>query len=146
MVIVIFVVAYLVLTSHFISTRKVKIIKKVKLADEIYLDRTEDLKFSDLFLNTYKFDAMLIKKYGKAVTAGLYSLSGFVLFVILICIFYYFLPMHFFCFYLFIFITFIVLSLYSYKKNKKRLDKAVQLASDWNYDDFMTNSGKEGNR
>lgn len=136
MVLVLFIIAYFGLISRSISSREVKEIKKVKLADELYLDRTENLNLSDFFLNRYKFIAMMIKKYGKEMTAGFYSLLGLILFIISISIFYYFLPIGFFCFYLFIFIVFIAFSIYGYKKNKENIGKAIQLASEWNYDDL----------
>ena len=34
-----------------------------------------------------------------------------------------------------------ILLLYGYKKNKEMMDKAIQLASDWNYDDLMNKNG-----
>ena len=136
MVIVIFVVAYLVLTSHFISTRKVKIIKKVKLADEIYLDCSGSLNLSDLFLNRYKFTAKMLKKYGKEKTAGFYFLFGLILFMLSLFMMHYFVSIDMLCLYIFIIILFLILSLYGHKKQKERLGKAIQLASEWHQDDM----------
>ncbi len=131
MIFVLFLVGFFGLASRYISSREVREIKKVKLADEIYLARTDELKISDLFLNTYRFNAVMIKKYGKGNTAGFYSVLGLILFIIYIYLLHSFFTIHFLCFYIFIFIIFVVLSLYGYKKNKERMGKAVQLASEW---------------
>lgn len=77
----------LIIVAMKYSPKKLKEAKKLKLADEIYLDRVKSLRLKDLFLDNYKFSARMVKIYGKEKTSLFYSMIGSILFVLIMIIY-----------------------------------------------------------
>lgn len=130
---------YLAVTYYFLSPSKLTEFKKVKLADEIYLDRVKKLRIKDFFLNRYRFTARLIKKYGKIKTIFFYEFIIFLFFTSYILVIYFCFSINLFCFYLFMYLLFFIALIYNYKKSSEKLEKSIQMASRWHSEDMGSN-------
>lgn len=80
-------IIFVILVEKKYPVKRVKEAKKLKLADEIYLDRVSSLRLKDLWLDNYKFIARMVKIYGKEKTSLFYSTLALMIFVIIMVLY-----------------------------------------------------------
>lgn len=108
-------------------------IKSLKLADEIYLARVEDVKLSQSISHPYKFTAKMLERYGIKKTILVKHLLFITPFLIFVGIYSLYAPTLFVLIFLPIFAFVLIAGLYyRYKKDSSKLKAAIGLAQRWN--------------
>jgi len=118
------------------NPEKIKEAKKLKLADEIFLDRVDSLRTRDLFLDNYKYAAKMVNIHGKVRTALFYSAVDTTSIVLLLTFYFqminiFFTPTPRVIMFYFPIILGIILFFLLYHLWKKRLRNALILVNKW---------------